>query len=62
MGKRCEGIEKRPHSGLRHRKILFYVFDNQLSGCRSASCHALSYTLKASAEVAAAVPFTEIDV
>ena len=40
MGQRRKRIEKRPHSGLRHRKILHHIFDDE-----SAGCHVLSYTL-----------------
>ena len=39
MGQRRKGIEKRPHSGLRNREILHYLFNYQ-----GASCHVLSYT------------------
>ena len=39
MGKRRKRIEKRPHSGLRHRKILHDVLNR-----KSAGGHTLSYT------------------
>jgi hypothetical protein len=39
MGERREGIEKRPHPGLRDRKVLLYLFDHQ-----GALCHTSSYT------------------